>query len=157
MADALIIDNGDGGELALYDPLVVDSLGGVSTDNGDIVPDNGIGTAVYFSLFEGSAWYNQLQADNERIDQPDRMAELITEPITLGYLAELEQASYSLLTWMIDQKVAQDIVTEASNPSVGVVELDITVTEPNSTENRFKLLWDQKEQERVQFYRNRGQ
>lgn len=116
------------------------------TDNADIYKDDGIGTAVYISLFDEVSWYEGLKASSERVDGAGGLMELINQPITVGSVARMKQQATRQLSWLKSEGFVSEIEVAVSNPAVGKVEIEITAYEPSNTTNTYKYMWDQHEQ-----------
>lgn len=145
MADILISDNGDGGDIVLREPIRFDGLT-PETENADFYADTGIGTAVYVSLFDGDSWFEGLKTNSEKIPGLGGLQAELDKPITIGTLSAIELRANTQLSWMVADSVASSVTVDARNPAIGQVELDITIIEPDGTKNRYKALWDQQEQ-----------
>jgi len=125
-----------------------------TTDNADFYEDNGIGTSVYISLFDQPGWMESLKRTKERIPSAGQLNRLLDRPITGGTVAKIQRVAASQLSWLKAEGVCSEIRIEVRNPSVGLIEIDITATEPNDTVNRYKAMWNQQEQKLVSFVRN---
>jgi phage gp46-like protein len=152
MSDIMITENGDGGDLVIRDPLRADGLDFV-TDNADFYEDLGIGTAIYVSLFDAPTWNESLKTANERVPSIGQLEIAFNDPITVGSIAKLQRIAASQLSWLPSTGVCQSIEVEVRNPEVATIEIDITATEPNDTQNSYKVLWDKQEQKLTSFVR----
>lgn len=128
MSDLLMLEYGDGGELALQ--------------NNDLVLDNTFYTAVYLSLFEGKNYYNVLK-NNDDVNLNDEDFETALNcVINRKNLGHIESLANSLLNWMISEGLAQSIETQATGVDDGVTKVNITITEPDGNVGTYSILWD---------------
>ena len=125
-----------------------------TTSNADFYEDLGIGTAVYTSLFDAPTWNEGLKTASERVPSIGELEEAFNDPITAGSIAKLQRIAETQLSWLPSTGVCQGITVGVRNPEVGKIEIDITATEPNDTQNSYKVLWDQQEQKLTGFVRN---
>lgn len=126
MIDILFIEQGDGGEILFY--------------GGDIATDKGLFTAVYVSLFTGNTFFNQLLSVPERYDT--EFIESLQQPITLNALRNIETKAVANLAWLINDGGVATIDVEASSAMVNTIEIEITLTEPDGSLNRYIFSWD---------------
>ena len=176
--DLLIVDHGDGGDIRLFEDIYIPrsnilspslgygfSFGGgfivlsdppppYETGNADIHTDSGVGTAIYLSLFTGTAWNDVLLPNRDAASKFGEVERLLNEPISVGSMSRIQQAAAAQLTWLKDEGLAESITVAVRNPLVGRIELDITATQPNSPNVRYRYLWDQREQQIVMEARN---
>lgn len=127
--DVKLIPTEDGGDILFVD--------------GQPVMDQGLETATYISLFTARGWWGNAVVDaDEQIGA--NLEELFKNTITNKTRQDSEQAVRDALQWMIDQGVAKSIEVESRIPSVGRLELSITITEPgkDSLSSRYMLNWN---------------
>lgn len=123
------------------------------TTNADLFPDLGIGTAVYMSLFDAPAWNESFKLLNERIDSIGLLEKAFNEPIIAGTMSKIQRIASSQLKWLLDDGVCSQLMVAVRNPELGLIEIDITATEPNDVQNRYKVMWNREEQKLMSFVR----
>lgn len=128
MSDLLMLEHGDGGELALQ--------------NNDLVLDNTFYTAVYLALFEGKNYYNILKNDDDVNLNDEDFETALNCVINRKNLGHIESLANSLLNWMISEGLAQSIETQATGVDDGVTKVNITITEPDGNVGTYSILWD---------------
>ena len=121
MSDLLMLEHGDGGELALQ--------------NNDLVLDNTFYTAVYF-------YYNILKNDDDVNLNDEDFETALNCVINRKNLGHIESLANSLLNWMISEGLAQSIETQATGVDDGVTKVNITITEPDGNVGTYSILWD---------------
>jgi len=154
MADMLIRDHGDGGDVVPRAETTWDDSLVPTSDNADLHQDTGIGSAVYLSLFGGTSWCDGLKAKNELVPSAGEFEASLNAPISAGSIADIKRKAEAQLVWLTDQKVVETVEVSVRNPQVGRIEIDISATEPNSAENRYKILWDASAQKLIEMVRN---
>lgn len=122
--EILITDNGDGAEFIF--------------NGGDIKTDNTFFTAVYTSLFLGDCFYNAYTENKSN----DSFMEALIKPITAENLKNVEIAASNLLKWLVDEQVAASVDVFARGDKNAKINVDITITEPDSkTEQKYSVFW----------------
>jgi phage gp46-like protein len=123
------------------------------TTNADLYQDLGIGTAVYMSLFDAPAWNESFKLLDERIDSIGLLEKAFNEPIIAGTMSKIQRIASSQLKWLLDDGVCSRLLVAVRNPELGLIEIDITATEPNDVQNRYKVMWNREEQKLMSFVR----
>ena len=124
MADILLIERGDGGDIVF--------------NNGDIAVDNTFYTAIYLSLFSGDAFHN-IYVDNPTNKE---FEDSLNQTITFDNLRNVEVKANSALDWMISKGLAQSITSLAYGNNDKQINVDITITEPTGDIRKFGVIWD---------------
>lgn len=123
--ELLINDKGDGAEF--------------SFNGSDFQTDDTFFTTVYTSLFLGDCFYNiytENKTDNSFLNA-------ICQPITAENLKNAEIAAGNLLKWLVDIGLASSIDCFAYGDKREKINVDITITEPDSnTARQYSVLWD---------------
>jgi len=117
-------------------------------DGGDIefvagqpVMDQGLETAVYISLFSGDWWGNTISEQNEKLNS--ELEELYNRNLSNQTRLDAEEYVRKALEWMISLGIAKRIDVSASLPTPGWLGLEITIIEPNGSEQnlRYSINW----------------
>ena len=122
--ELLLTDTGDGGEFTLK--------------GGDLEGCNTFYSAIYVSLFGGSAFYNiyeDYETDNE-------FENALSLPITKQNLKNVEKTAMNALKWLVDENAVDDLTVSAYGDIQEKINVDITITEPNSTEHNYGIIWE---------------
>ena len=112
-------------------------------DGGDIefvagqpVMDQGLETAVYISLFSGDWWGNAISEQNEKLES--NLEEIYNRNLSNKTRLDAEEYVRKALEWMISLGIAKRIDVSASLPTPGWLGLEITIIEPNGSEQNFR-------------------
>jgi phage gp46-like protein len=137
-------------------------------ESGDLLGDDSLETAVLISLFtdqrvsvaelpsgeESSSrrgWWGDLFADIESDQIGSKLWLYQRAKRTQDNLTQIETTATESLKWLLDDGVAKSVSVEASfdddNDSGVIIEIEIT--KPDDTENRFKFFWDQQQLKRA--------
>jgi len=119
-----MIEQGDGGDFVFV--------------GGDIASDDTFFTAVYISLFGGDAFYNALVKNPTNKE----FEESLNCVITADNLKTIETKANAALAWMVSSGFASEILTSAYNSIGKIINIDITITEPDGVSRTFSLIWD---------------
>lgn len=129
--DFKLNDYGDGGELSLA--------------GGDIVTDNGLGTAIYLSLCSGDNWYN-IYTDQASDRTRDAFLELLHQPITKHHLQQIETVVQEALQWLITDGLIQELKVTAQYSTIREqLLINITTLENNKFQQQYTLSWQQQQ------------
>lgn len=129
--DFKLNDYGDGGELSLA--------------GGDIVTDNGLGTAIYLSLCSGDNWYN-IYTDQASDKTSDAFLELLHQPISKHHLQQIETVVQEALQWLITDRLIQELKVTAKYSALREqLLLNIYTIEANSLQQQYILSWQQQQ------------
>lgn len=129
-------------------------------ENGDLVADEGIETAVLISLFtdhrvteselppdttDKKGWWGDMfpQVNNDQIGS--KLWTLSRSKVTEQTLAAVETFAIDALQWMIEDGVATNIEATAEMDDLRRIGLSVTIKRPAGNQNRFNLIWDQQE------------
>ena len=144
--DILIYENGDGGELQLR--------------NEDLQISQALTNQVYLALFGGNIeentsggmedreqredyWGNELlEAEHQFNSNFER--ELKKQPLTSGGISKLEDAAKRDLEFLQDYA---DIEVEGFAPKPYMLELYVTLIQPDVDSVKIKFVWDSQKQE----------
>ena len=135
--DVLMIENGDGGELD------------VSSD-GDLILNYTLYNAVYLSIFGGKAFYDVLDNETTDIENDDVEAEF-NKPATPDNLKNLGAIIASKLDWMVTTELINSVDAVAVSGGNKTTEVVITITQPDSSVERYALVWDSEKSELKRF------
>lgn len=132
--------------------------------DGDLVPENGLETAVLISLFTDryiekenlppsivesrGNWADALEPDSFRLGSRlwaiDRIGKL-DAPTRAG----IEAAARESLEWFVEEGIAEEVNVRAVLVSGQRIDLDISIRRPEKNEDDvFKFLWDAQELKR---------
>ena len=132
-----MIENGDGGELD------------VSSD-GDLILNYTLYNAVYLSIFGGKAFYDVLDNETTDIENDDVEAEF-NKPATPDNLKNLGAIIASKLDWMVTTELINSVDAVAVSGGNKTTEVVITITQPDSSVERYALVWDSEMSELKRF------
>lgn len=132
-----MIENGDGGELD------------VSSD-GDLILNYTLYNAVYLSIFGGKAFYDVLDNETTDIENDDVEAEF-NKPATPDNLKNLGAIIASKLDWMVTTELISSVDAVAVSGGNKTTEVVITITQPDSSVERYALVWDSEKSELKRF------
>jgi phage gp46-like protein len=124
MADILLTDSGDGGDLVF--------------NNGDIATDSTYGTAIYISFFGGNMPSDIFDSANKNTRE---VIEALTLPVTPQNLLTMESACNTVLQWMISDGLVDDAKTEITAEEINEFKIDTILTE-GKTQTRYTIYWD---------------
>jgi len=140
--DLLLRDTPDGGDIVIFDGL--------------ISSDRALDTAVYLSLFGGNQedngkvknrktwWGNTLRGVSESQKLVSRFQAIIFGlPMTTKNIMSAEEAAKLDLQWMIDEKLADEILADGRAVSNSRFHLKIQILLKGKTvySNTFAMLW----------------
>lgn len=131
-------------------------------EDGDLVSDEGLETAVMISLFsdkrvseeelptgitDRAGWWGDMFAE----PATDRTGSKIWTVLNRGKatdenIALLETEVYDSLKWMVEDGVAESVIAFAELDDDGIVQFGADILKPGEAEsNRFGFLWDGQE------------
>lgn len=118
-------------------------------DGGDIefvagqpAMDQGLGTAVYISLFSGSDWWGNVVSErDEKLES--QLESLYERHLDNRTRLDAEEYCRKGLDWLKRAGIAKDIEVEASLPAVGWIGLHVLITQPSGAETnlRYQVNW----------------
>jgi phage gp46-like protein len=112
--DCKIYDQGDGGEINIL-------------DTGDIETDNTLSNLVYMSLFQGNNWYSAFEEETT-----DEVEKLMNEFISSkDSIEKLKNTILSVLEWLINDRIVDDIKVNVYPLMLGNIVIDITTVYNN--------------------------
>jgi phage gp46-like protein len=114
--------------------------------NNDFRTTDGLGNAVYFSLFTPSWWGNALSEPAQQYGS--RIPALMRDPLTNRARRNVEIAAEDALAWMKSEGIADRVEAEAFIRAGGRLDLRVTIHEPKRAENTpfaYSLNWDSHE------------
>lgn len=128
-------------------------------ENNDLVGDDGLQTAVVISLFTDArcnedelpaedssrrGWWGDMfpTADGDQIGS--KLWLLKREKRTRDVLNRAEEYCNEALAWMLEDGIAESVVTAASYDPSGTMLLAVSIQRPDANEKtfRFKVKWD---------------
>lgn len=140
--------------------FIVDGQIGLKIENGDIVGDSSLETAVLISLFSDQrcsiselpsghgfrrGWFGDLFSDFSTDEIGSKLWLLGREKTTLETLAAVETRSIEALQWMIEDGVAKSVEASAEYDELLRIILTVTITKPDEETNKYRLIWDEQE------------
>jgi phage gp46-like protein len=124
----------------------------IAFENGDVVADNGMETAIIISLFSdrytderpagdrGGFW-----ADPTLEIEGDRVGSLLwllaRGKITDKTVRQAEDYVPDALKWMVDDGVAKEINVAVSRIDQGMI-IDLAIVQPDGVPRKYQLLWE---------------
>lgn len=129
----------------------------VGLENGDLIGDGGLETAVVISLFtdkrvteeqlpsfqtDRRGWWGDMIPVTEDDQIGSRLWTLGREKILNETLRLHEDYAEEALQWMIEDGVAQSISVEANYNEKFYLVLEITIIRPEQTETLYNITWD---------------
>lgn len=121
MSDLYLIPTSSGGEITITD--------------GKPRTTSGLETAVYLSLFTRAYWGNAIADPEERYDS--ELEDLFARPLTNATRLSVINEYRRLLAWMVEEGVVSRIDVDAEIPTVGVLHIAVTLTEPGGDVDEF--------------------
>jgi len=121
--------------------IQTDDGGDIEFVAGQPVMDQGLETAVYISLFSGDWWGNAISEQNEKLES--NLEEIYNRNLSNKTRLDAEEYMRKALEWMIRLGIAKRIDVSASLPTPGWLGLEITIIEPNGSEQnlRYSINW----------------
>lgn len=129
--DVLLRDTNDGGEIVI--------------ENGEILCDKGLRTAVYLSLLGGNKgddgisdsetwWGNKLRDIPENEILRSRFQAIIRgKPLTSKNLKDAEEAANDDLKWLIDEGIADKVECEIFTENRNFINLSVNILKESKT------------------------
>lgn len=131
----------------MSDLLLVPEMGGadIVIEDGKPTTTNGVGNAIYLSLFTPAWWGNGLSESSGRYNS--RLPELFARPLNVSTRRDVEVAAQSALAWMVADGVAERIEAEVQIVNRARLDLRVTVYEPGGQREDFAYAvnWDTEE------------
>lgn len=124
MADILLKDSGDGGDVVF--------------DGGDIATDSTYGTAIYISYFGGNMPFDVFE-DGDKNTRA--VIESLVLPVTINNILTMESKCNTAIKWMIDEGLVDEVVAEISAGENNELKIDTVLTE-GDTQTRYTMYWD---------------
>jgi phage gp46-like protein len=135
----------------------------IKIENGDLVADNGLETAVLISLFTDSrartdelpqgqtkrrGWWGDLFPDVDGDKIGSKLWLLENDKQLLENLPKFENFAKESLNWLIEDGVASEVSVVATYPERGQILLEIKIVKPSGENQRFGFIWDGQEVKR---------
>lgn len=120
----LLTDLGDGGEF---------NFNGI-----DFKIDDTLYTPIYLSLFDGDSFSNIYK----KYKSDESFEKALNKPVTLANLQNAQTKAYNLLQWLLDEGIATEIKVFAYGSKDSKINVDITIKEPDSIENKYSVFWE---------------
>ena len=142
--DVLLFDTDDGGEISVV--------------NGLVIADRNFSTAVYLSLFGGNVedggrvdnnktwWGNRFAETSEREKIVSRFQAIIKSlPLTTKNILLAEQAAKEDLAWMVDEGIADEIITDIKVVDRFRCELEVIIRKDGELieKSSYKVNWEE--------------
>ena len=127
----------------MTDMALLNSLGGgdIKIINGDSIPDNGLETAVFITLFgsdlRNEGFYGDAYSTFEAEKLNGDFQKLLSEPITSSNLLRLEDSAKKDLDWMIRDGLVSEIIVSIIVLGINKIKITIDFSEGSS----FSFLW----------------
>lgn len=127
------------GDLGLFNNL---THGEIFVENGEPKMEQGLGTAVFISLFSGPLnvfWGNQLSNDDDEHygGEFEELAESLDANPQNALL--MQEAIKNDLQWMINKGIATTIEVSSSIEGGDTVNFELTITKPDDDAEEFKF------------------
>lgn len=127
------------GDLALFNNR---TNGEIFSKNGEPKMEQGLGTAVFISLFSGPTgafWGNELSNDNDEHygGEFEKLAESLDA--TVENALEMQEAILNDLQWMKNKAIAIKIEVTSSIESGDTVIFDLKITRPDEEAEGFRF------------------
>ena len=121
--------------------IQTDDGGDIEFIAGQPVMDQGLETAVYISLFSSDWWGNAISEQNEKLES--KLEDIYNRNLSNKTRLDAEEYVRKALEWMIRLGIAKRIDVSASLPTPGWLGLEITIIEPNGSEQnlRYSINW----------------
>jgi len=121
--------------------IQTDDGGDIEFIAGQPVMDQGLETAVYISLFSSDWWGNAISEQNEKLES--KLEDIYNRNLSNQTRLDAEEYVRKALEWMIRLGIAKRIDVSASLPTPGWLGLEITIIEPNGSEQnlRYSINW----------------
>lgn len=101
---------------------------------GQPVMDQGLENSAFIDLFGGKDWAGNIFFDDNEEKLTSEFLEVVSGPITLGYLRDVEQSAELALSGSI----YGNVTATATNPSSLITQINILIEPPG--ENPFNLV-----------------
>lgn len=145
---------------------IVDGCFQLDIENGDLLTEQGLETAVLISLFSDQrineeelppgliskrGWWGDLFADFEGDKIGSKIWILDRSKNSLETLAQLETYAKECLAWMITDGVASSIEVEGEidEDNNQQINLSISITRPSGETDIFGIIWDEQNLKRA--------
>lgn len=129
--------------------------------NGDLAGDESLETAILISLFTDQrvrddelpvgetskrGWWGDMYSPIEGFELGSKAWLYDREKITTSVMAQMETRFQASLQWLLDDGVATNVAVTVSRVDTYKVQINVVVTEPSGSENKYSFFWDQQEQ-----------
>lgn len=133
MSDLYLNPTADGGELII--------------ENGKPQMTSGLETAVYLSLFTRSWWGNAFGTTSEK--HTSKIPEIMeSQLLNIQTKLDIIEEAKSVLKWMLDDGLADEITVTAEINKPGVLYLAVKLSQPEEKDNetfKYALNWSAQE------------
>jgi len=136
----------------------------LAVDENDLLPDDGLETAVSISLFTDKrvtdeqlpsmetskrGWWGDMFPDVNQDKIGSRLWTLEREKRTNEVLRRSEELSKESLTWMIEDGLADAVIIKSEYNGDGHLLIYVEIQKPDGDSARFRVLWEKQELKRV--------
>lgn len=143
------------GDVFLFD---TDDGGEISVVNGLVISDRKFSTAAYLSLFGGNVedggrvdnnktwWGNRFAETSEKEKIVSRFQAIIKSlPLTTKNILLAEQAAKEDLAWMVDEGIADEIITDIKVVDRFRCELEVIIRKDGELieKSSYKVNWEE--------------
>jgi phage gp46-like protein len=136
----------------------------LKVENGDLVADNGLETAVSISLFterrvsdeelpdleyNKRGWWGDVFPEQDQDQIGSRLWTIDRSKVLTETLRRSEELCKESLIWMQEDGIADEIKIESIYNENNNMITTIQITRPDEQTERFSVLWDEQELRRV--------
>jgi len=136
----------------------------IGSDNGDLIADKGLETAVTISLFtnrrvsdeelpdletDKMGWWADSTLDQDQDQIGSRLWTLNRAKATSETLRRSEELCIEALAWMKDDGIADEIGIKSEYNKNNNLIIGIEIVRPDEETERFSVLWDEQKLRRV--------
>jgi phage gp46-like protein len=139
---------------------LIDGMFDLKIENGDVVRDDGLETAVIISLFSDRrvteeekpflanskrGYWGDMFSEIDGDKMGSRLWTLEREKRTIEVLRRAEDYTREALQWMIEDGVVLSISANASYDENKFLIINLEIKKPLGNDSRYQVLWDKQE------------